>query len=103
MSWSVVARILFVAAVRLLAFSCSRFHRRLGNAAFGGLLGGLIVAAEMQLRRMSITALLAPSSAGRSALAWPRRLARALLAGFHDSRVVFLHSLSCSRCPTSEW
>ena len=49
MSWSVVARILFVAAVGYSAFQVTPLPvNAWGNAAFGALLGSLIVAAEMR-------------------------------------------------------
>jgi len=95
MSWSVVARILFVAAVGYSAFQVTPFPiGAWGNAAFGALLGSLIVAAEMRLRRVSITALLAAVIGGGIGLGVAKMLSAALYwLDFHDSRVAFLLSL----------
>jgi uncharacterized protein YacL len=95
MSWSIVARVLFVAAVGYSAFQIAPLPvASAGNAAFGVLLGGLIVAIEMWLRQISTRSFLAAFIGGAIGLI----VAKAISAGlywldFHDSRVAFLLSV----------
>jgi uncharacterized protein YacL len=95
MSWSVVARVLFVAAVGCSAFQVAPLPvGAAGNAALGVVIGALIVALEMRLRTMSMTSVLAALIGGAIGLG----VAKAINAGlfwldFHDGRVAFLHSL----------
>ena len=95
MSWSVVVRVLFVAAVGYSAFQITPFPiGAAGNAGLGALLGGLIVAIEMRLRRVSITSLLAVVIGGAIGLGAAKMIGAALYwLDFHDSRVAFLLSL----------
>jgi uncharacterized protein YacL len=95
MSWSVVARILFVGAVGYSAFQVAPLPLGgVANVTFGLLLGALIVALEMRLRKMSITALLAAFIGGAIGLGVAKTIGAALYwLDFHDHRVAFLHTV----------
>ena len=96
MSWFVFARVLFVAAVGYSAYQVQPLTAgALVNAAFGLVLGLVIVAIEVSLKRISVTApARRAGSAARSASPRPRRLGpRSTGLNLGDGRVVFLHSL----------
>jgi uncharacterized protein YacL len=95
MAWSVLARVLFVAAV---GYSASQLQPLAGgwlpNVGFGLSLGALIVVLEIRLRHIAVTSLLGALLGGAVGLAAAKTLGAALYwADLGDGRVVFLHSL----------
>jgi uncharacterized protein YacL len=92
MVWSILARALFIAAV---AYAAAILHPlnapALVNTAFGALLGGLVVVAEMGLRQVSITDLLGALLGGAIGLGIATTIGAALYWADHsDPRVRFL-------------
>ena len=96
-----VLRVLFVAAVAYFAFEERPLPAGgLPNTAFGAAIGGLIVAIEMRLRRLSVSAVLGALIGGAIGLLVARTIGAALYwADVDDSRVVFLHTLTLLALP----
>ena len=95
MSWFVLARVLFVAAIGYSAFQLQPFAGGpLTNVPFGLFLGALVVALEVRLKRISVAQLLGALIGGAIGLAAAKTIGAALYwANLGDGRVVFLHSL----------
>ena len=95
MAWSVLARVLFVAAVGYSAFQLHPLTGSgLSNTEFGVVLGALIVAFEIRLRTISVTHLLGALLGGAIGLGAAKTLGAALYwANLSDGRVIFLHSV----------
>src|SRR5215216_3867062 len=95
MAWSVLARVLFVAAVGYSAFQLHPLTGSgLSNTEFGVVLGALIVAFEIRLRNISVTHLLGALLGGAIGLLAAKTLGAALYwANLSDGRVVFLHTV----------
>jgi uncharacterized protein YacL len=95
MAWFVLARVLFVAAIGYSAFQLQPFAGGpLTNVPFGLLLGALVIALEVRLKRISVAQLLGALVGGAIGLAAAKTIGAALYwANLGDGRVVFLHSL----------
>ena len=95
MAWFVLARILFVAAVGYSAFQLQPLNGGfLPNAAFGLVLGFLVVVFEIRLKNISITHMIGALLGGAIGLGAAKTIGAALYwANLSDGRVVFLHSV----------
>ncbi|HET9415780.1 MAG TPA: PIN domain-containing protein [Pseudolabrys sp.] len=96
MTWFILARLVFVAAVGFSAFQVHFFRDTgvLPNVVFGLILAGLIVVLEMRLRTAPVTHVLGAMLGGAIGLGAAKVLGDALYwANLGDERVVFLHSL----------
>jgi len=96
MTWFVLARALFVAAVGYLAYQLQpvTFAGLVPNVAFGLVLGALVVVIEIRLRDASVPHMLGGLLGGAIGLGAAKVLGDALYwANLGDGRVVFLHSL----------
>src|SRR5436305_10379999 len=94
MAWSIITRILFVAAVSWAAALVRPFHSALMvNAGVGAALGALVVFVETRLRETEVTDLFGALIGGAIGLGLANTIGAALFwADTSDSRVVFLHS-----------
>jgi uncharacterized protein YacL len=94
MSWSVLARVLFVAVVGYSGYQLEPFAiGALGNTSVGLVLGAAIVALELYLRELSLTSLLGALLGGVIGLVMAKSIGASLYWADHgDHRVVFLHS-----------
>src|SRR5262245_15473826 len=94
MSWFLVARILFVAAVAWAAALVRPFHPSAPvDAAIGAVLGALVVVVETRLRETEVTDLLGALIGGAIGLGLAKTIGAALFwADSADPRVMFLHS-----------
>src|SRR5262245_43731425 len=94
MSWYTVTRVCFVVAVAWAAAITRAFHPAVAvSAAFGILLGGLIVFIETRLRSAEVTDLLGALIGGAIGLGLSKTIGAALFwADTGDRRIVFLHS-----------
>jgi uncharacterized protein YacL len=94
MSWFIVARLLFVAAVGWAAALLRPFHPNPTiDAAAGAALGVLIVVVESRLRETEVTDLLGALIGGAIGLGLAKTIGAALFwADTTDNRIVFLHS-----------
>src|SRR3954469_6853907 len=95
MAWSVLARVLFVAAVGYSAFQLHPLTGSgLSNTEFGIVIGILIVAFEIRLRHISVTHMLGALLGGTIGLVAAKTIGAALYwANLSDGRVIFLHSV----------
>jgi uncharacterized protein YacL len=95
MVWSVLARVVIIAAIGYSAFQLHPLNGSgLSNTEFGVILGVLIVAIEMRLRTISVTHLLGALIGGAVGLGAAKTLGAALYwANLSDGRVIFLHSV----------
>ena len=96
MAWFVLARILFVAAVGYSAYQLHPLAAGgpFANAAFGVVLGFLIVAFEIRLKNISVTHMLSALLGGALGLGAAKTIGGALYwANLGNDRVVFLHSI----------
>jgi uncharacterized protein YacL len=95
MSWSVVVRVLFTAALGYSAFQVAPLPVGAAwNALFGLAVGAIIVGLELRLRQMSITTLLSAFLGGAIGLGVATMIGAALYwLDARDSRVAFLHSV----------
>ncbi len=95
MAWSVLARVLFVAAVGYSAFQLHPLTGSgLSNTEFGLVLGVLIVAFEIRLRNISVTHLLGALIGGTVGLLAAKTIGATLYwANLSDGRILFLHSV----------
>ena len=96
MTWFLLARALFV--VGLVASAVILRPLPLGdlasNAAFGLVLGGLCVALEVRLTRVSVTMMLGGLLGGAAGLLIAKTIGAALFwANIADRRIAFLHSV----------
>ena len=95
MAWFVLARALFVAAVSYSAYQLQPLAGgALPNAAFGAVLGALVVVFEIRLRHTAVTHMLGALLGGAVGLGAAKMIGEALYwANLGDGRVVFLHSI----------
>ena len=95
MAWFVLARVLFLAAVTGAAMFLQPLTAPLMfNAAFGLLLGALVVVLEWRVRDVSVTHMLGALLGGALGLAVARMLVAALFwTNTAEPRVAFLHAL----------
>jgi uncharacterized protein YacL len=95
MTWSMLARALFVAAIGYTAYQIQPVPAGIvENVAFGLVLGTVLVALEIRLRDISVTHMLGALLGGAIGLAAAHTLGMSLYwANLSDGRVVFLHSL----------
>jgi uncharacterized protein YacL len=95
MSWGLVARILFVAAVGYSAYALRPLGTSpLPNIALAAIVAGLIVYLEERLRQTSLANVIGALIGGAAGLLIARTLGDALFwTNTGDSRVAFLHSL----------
>jgi len=101
MSWSVLARVLFIAAVGYSGFQLEPFPIGApGNTSFGLVVGAVVVLLELYLRDISITSLLGALIGGVIGLVTATSIGAALYWADHgDHRVVFLHSVLLMALP----
>src|SRR5919201_3186969 len=94
MAWSVVARVLFVAAVAYAAALAKPLSAALPvNVGFGLALAVIFVALEIQLRHTAVTRVLGALIGGTIGLLIARMIGLGLFwADAGDRRIVFLHS-----------
>jgi uncharacterized protein YacL len=100
MPWSVLARVLFIGAAGYSAYQLQPLPGgtlsagTALNIGFGVLLGALIVAFEIQLKKTSVTHMLGALIGGAFGLIAAETIGKALYwADLGDERVVFLHSM----------
>src|SRR5262245_34405803 len=95
MSWSVLARVLFVTAVGYSAFQLEPFQvGAIANTLVGLVSGAVVIVLELCLRRISVTSLLGALIGGAIGLATASTIGAALYWADHgDARIVFLHSV----------
>ena len=95
MTWFVLARGLFIAAVAFSAYQSSPLPGGpIGNVLAGLVLGGLFVLLEIRLREAAVTSLLGALIGGALGLVAANTTEAALYwANLRDERVVFLHSV----------
>ena len=95
MTWFVLARVLFVAAVGYSAYQLQPVAGGLlPNLAFGSVLGALIVILEVRLKDTSVTHMLGALIGGAIGLAIAKTIGAALYwANLGSGGVVFLHSV----------
>jgi uncharacterized protein YacL len=101
MSWSVLARVLFIAVVGYAGFQLEPFPvGALANTSFGLVFGAVIVVLELYLCDLSMTSLLGALIGGVIGLVTAKSIGAALYWADHgDPRVVFLHSVMLLALP----
>ena len=114
MTWFVLARAIFVAAVGYSAYQIQPVPAGVvENVAFGVALGALLVALEVRLKDIAVTHMLGALLGGAIGLAAAYTIEMSLYwANLSDGRVVFLHSVILLTLPylglvmgarTGEW